>query len=133
MFFKPQHVHFTGIGGIGMSGLAEVLLTLGYKVTGSDARMSPITSRLEQLGAKVFEGHRGENLAGAKALVVTSAVGQVNAHLNRWETVKVFRILPREFSVEGGELTPSLKIKRASVVKHFADVIEEIYAPDKGA
>ena len=51
MFFKPQPVHFVGIGGIGMSGLAEVLLDLGYRVSGSDAKLSPITERLAMLGA----------------------------------------------------------------------------------
>jgi UDP-N-acetylmuramate--alanine ligase len=81
MFFKRQHVHFTGIGGIGMSGLAEVLLTLGYKVTGSDSKLSPITERLTTLGAQVFEGHRTENLGDAKALVVTSAVKEDNPEL----------------------------------------------------
>ncbi len=81
MFFKPQHVHFTGIGGIGMSGLAEVLLTMGYAVTGSDSKLSPITERLESLGARVFEGHRTENIGDAKALVVTSAVKEDNPEL----------------------------------------------------
>jgi UDP-N-acetylmuramate--alanine ligase len=74
MFFKPQPVHFTGIGGIGMSGLAEVLLELGYPVTGSDLRLSTTTSRLAARGAVIFEGHSAENLAGAKAVVVSSAV-----------------------------------------------------------
>ena len=81
MFFKQQHVHFTGIGGIGMSGLAEVLLTLGYTVTGSDSKLSPITERLTTLGAHVFEGHATENLGDAKALVVTSAVKEDNPEL----------------------------------------------------
>jgi len=74
MFFKPQPVHFTGIGGIGMSGLAEVLLELGYPVTGSDLRLSPTTTRLAARGAAIFEGHSAANLAGAKAVVVSSAV-----------------------------------------------------------
>src|SRR6266853_4042314 len=78
MFFKPQPVHFTGIGGIGMSGLAEVLLELGYPVTGSDLRLSPTTERLAARGAVIFEGHSAENLAGAKAVVVGSAVRSDN-------------------------------------------------------
>ncbi len=81
MFFKRQHVHFTGIGGIGMSGLAEVLLTLGYTVTGSDSKLTPITERLEGLGARVSEGHSAETLGDAKALVVTSAVKEDNPEL----------------------------------------------------
>ncbi|MGH9559078.1 MAG: UDP-N-acetylmuramate--L-alanine ligase [Bryobacteraceae bacterium] len=74
MFFKPQHVHFVGIGGIGMSGLAEVLLDMGYPVSGSDARLSHTTERLARRGARIFEGHAAANLAGAKAIVVSSAV-----------------------------------------------------------
>ena len=74
MFFKPQPVHFTGIGGIGMSGLAEVLLGMGYSVTGSDLKMSPTTQRLSDRGAMIFEGHDAKNIAGAKAVVVSSAV-----------------------------------------------------------
>ncbi|MEO8100466.1 MAG: UDP-N-acetylmuramate--L-alanine ligase [Acidobacteriota bacterium] len=74
MFFKPQPVHFTGIGGIGMSGLAEVLLELGYSVTGSDLRTTPVTQRLVGLGAVIHEGHAAEHIAGANAIVVSSAV-----------------------------------------------------------
>ncbi len=78
MFFKPQHVHFVGIGGIGMSGIAEVLLTLGYQVSGSDMKLSPITERLAALGAKIHVGHDGPNVTGAKAVVVTSALDSRN-------------------------------------------------------
>ncbi len=78
MFFKPQHVHFVGIGGIGMSGIAEVLLTLGYQVSGSDLKASPITQRLERLGATIQVGHHAENVTGAKAVVVTSALDAAN-------------------------------------------------------
>jgi UDP-N-acetylmuramate--alanine ligase len=78
MFFKPQPIHFTGIGGIGMSGLAEVLLELGYPVTGSDLKLSPTTARLAARGAVIFEGHSAENLAGVKAVVVSSAVRSDN-------------------------------------------------------
>ena len=78
MFFKQQHFHFTGIGGIGMSGIAEVLLNLGYEISGSDIRPSPITARLEQLGARIAEGHAAANVAGANALVVSSAVDANN-------------------------------------------------------
>ena len=81
MFFRPQHIHFVGIGGIGMSGIAEVLLTLGYEISGSDAKLTPITERLQTLGAAVSEGHRVENVGGAKAIVVTSAVHADNPEL----------------------------------------------------
>src|SRR6202012_5469279 len=78
MFFKPQPVHFVGIGGIGMGGLAEVLLELGYKVSGSDLKRSPATDRLAAKGATIFEGHSAANVSGAKALVFSSAVQSDN-------------------------------------------------------
>ena len=81
MFFKPQHLHFTGIGGIGMSGIAEVLLNLGYQISGSDLKLSAVTARLESLGAVIHEGHSAANLGSAKALVVTSAVDKQNPEL----------------------------------------------------
>jgi UDP-N-acetylmuramate--alanine ligase len=81
MFAKIQRVHFVGIGGIGMSGIAEVLLTLGYKVSGSDLRSSAVTQRLESLGAAIFEGHRAENVIGAEVVVTSSAVGRENAEV----------------------------------------------------
>ena len=62
MFAKIQCIHFVGIGGIGMSGIAEVLLTLGYRVSGSDLRNSPTTERLTKLGAQIFVGHAGPNV-----------------------------------------------------------------------
>src|SRR5216684_608036 len=78
MFAKIQRIHFVGIGGIGMSGIAEVLLTLGYKVSGSDLKLSPVTQRLARLGATIFEGHRGENAEGAEVVVTSSAVSERN-------------------------------------------------------
>ncbi len=78
MFAKIQRVHFVGIGGIGMSGIAEVLLNLGYKVSGSDLRRSPVTERLISLGAVICEGHREENVAGAEVVIVSSAIAAGN-------------------------------------------------------
>src|SRR5215468_2500994 len=78
MFAKIQHVHFVGIGGIGMSGIAEVLLNLGYKVSGSDLKSSPATQRLASLGAATFEGHAAENMRGAEVVVTSSAVVRDN-------------------------------------------------------
>jgi UDP-N-acetylmuramate--alanine ligase len=69
-----RHIHFVGIGGSGMSGIAEVLLNLGYSVSGSDAAQSAATRRLAQLGAKVWLGHAAEHIAGADAIVVSTAV-----------------------------------------------------------
>jgi UDP-N-acetylmuramate--alanine ligase len=78
MFAKIQRIHFVGIGGIGMSGIAEVLLNLGYKVSGSDLRSSAVTERLAGLGAATFEGHRAENIAGAEVVVTSSAIARDN-------------------------------------------------------
>jgi UDP-N-acetylmuramate--alanine ligase len=78
MFAKIQRVHFVGIGGIGMSGIAEVLLNLGFKVSGSDLKGSPVTERLASLGAKIFIGHRAENVHGAEVVVTSSAISKDN-------------------------------------------------------
>jgi UDP-N-acetylmuramate--alanine ligase len=78
MFAKIQRIHFVGIGGIGMSGIAEVLLNLGYKVSGSDLKSSAVTQRLAGLGASTFEGHRAENIAGAEVVVTSSAISAEN-------------------------------------------------------
>ena len=78
MFAKIQRIHFVGIGGIGMSGIAEVLLNLGYKVSGSDLKTSPVSERLAGLGATTVEGHRAENIAGAEVVVTSSAIAPDN-------------------------------------------------------
>ncbi|WP_136650697.1 UDP-N-acetylmuramate--L-alanine ligase [Paracoccus aeridis] len=74
-------IHFVGIGGIGMSGIAEVLMTLGYDVQGSDAKRSKITDRLEKLGARVFEGQRAENIGEAGVVVISTAIKKGNPEL----------------------------------------------------
>src|SRR6266536_269985 len=78
MFAKIQRVHFVGIGGIGMSGIAEVLLNLGYKISGSDLKRSLVTDRLQHLGAAIFEGHATDNVAGADVVVTSSAINAGN-------------------------------------------------------
>ena len=78
MFLKKYHIHFVGIGGIGMSGIAELLLNLGYKVSGSDISLSDITGRLESLGGSIFRGHCEEQIQKADVVVVSSAVGAEN-------------------------------------------------------
>jgi UDP-N-acetylmuramate--alanine ligase len=83
MFAKIQRIHFVGIGGIGMSGIAEVLLNLGYKVSGSDLKSSAVTQRLASLGADVFEGHRAENIAGADVVVASSAIVPDNPEISQ--------------------------------------------------
>jgi len=81
MFKRYQHIHFVGIGGVGMSGIAEVLLNMGYRVTGSDQRRGEAVERLEQLGAKVFVGHDPANVAGAHVVVYSSAVARDNVEV----------------------------------------------------
>src|SRR5260221_2708380 len=78
MFAKIHRVHFVGIGGIGMSGLAEVLLNLGYRVGGSDLKPSSVTERLKAMGATVFESHTAGNVAGAEVVVTSSAINSGN-------------------------------------------------------
>ncbi|MGD0627472.1 MAG: Mur ligase domain-containing protein, partial [Thermodesulfobacteriota bacterium] len=79
---RISRVHFVGIGGIGMSGIAEVLLNLGYRVAGSDLVESETTLRLRRLGAEVFIGHRAENLKDADVAVISSAVRQDNPEVS---------------------------------------------------
>ena len=78
MFATSQHAHFIGIGGIGMSGIAEIMLNLGIKVSGSDLKRSAVTDRLAQLGATVYEGHFAANVAGATVVITSSAVNASN-------------------------------------------------------
>jgi UDP-N-acetylmuramate--alanine ligase len=82
MFAKIQRIHFVGIGGIGMSGIAEVLLNLGYRISGSDLKNSPVTQRLAALGAATFEGHSAANVAGADVVVTSSAISVDNPEVS---------------------------------------------------
>ncbi len=75
---KQRRIHFIGIGGIGMSGIAEILLNLGYKISGSDLSRSSITERLGRMGATVFEGHAAEHVLGADVIVYSSAIARSN-------------------------------------------------------
>jgi UDP-N-acetylmuramate--alanine ligase len=94
MFFKAQQLHFTGIGGIGMSGIAEILLNLGYQITGSDLKLSAITERLSGLGAVIHEGHDASNIGGAKALVVSSAIDERNPEVQEARRIGI-PVIPR--------------------------------------
>ena len=73
MFRRIQHVHFVGIGGIGMSGIAEVLINLGFRVSGSDLKRSSVTDRLQQMGVEIFEGHSAENVGHPHVVVRSTA------------------------------------------------------------
>jgi UDP-N-acetylmuramate--alanine ligase len=81
MYLKKYHIHFVGIGGIGMSGIAELLLNLGYKVSGSDVKKSDITDRLESLGGAIFKEHAAGHIEGADVVVVSSAIDPDNAEV----------------------------------------------------
>ena len=83
MKHKVKRIHFVGIGGSGMSGIAEVLLNLGYNVSGSDLAANAATERLVGLGAKVVLGHKADNIASADAVVVSSAVTPDNVEIGR--------------------------------------------------
>jgi UDP-N-acetylmuramate--alanine ligase len=100
MFAKIQRIHFVGIGGIGMSGIAEVLLTLGYKVSGSDLKASPTTDRLKQLGATVFIGHAAENVAGAEVVVTSSAISPSNPEVTEAHALRMPLIQRAEMLAE---------------------------------
>jgi UDP-N-acetylmuramate--alanine ligase len=89
MFATSQHAHFIGIGGIGMSGIAEILLNMRFQVSGSDLRRGPATDRLAQLGATIYEGHEGKNVAGATVVVTSSAVSPNNPEVVEAQARKI--------------------------------------------
>jgi hypothetical protein len=89
MFATSQHAHFIGIGGIGMSGIAEIMLNLGMKVSGSDLKRSAVTDRLAQLGATIYEGHNAANVADATVVVTSSAVHTDNPEVLEAQAKKI--------------------------------------------
>ncbi|MGB8028438.1 MAG: UDP-N-acetylmuramate--L-alanine ligase [Terracidiphilus sp.] len=89
MFATSQHAHFIGIGGIGMSGIAEIMLNLGMKVSGSDLKRSAMTDRLAQLGATIYEGHSAAHVAGATVVVTSSAVNASNPEVREAQARKI--------------------------------------------
>ena len=93
-FRNFQRIHLVGIGGIGMSGIAEVLLTLGYSVSGSDTKPSTITERLQDLGATIFEGHKAINVEGAHVVVTSSAIKSENPEVVEAHKRKI-PVIPR--------------------------------------
>ena len=93
-FRNFQRIHLVGIGGIGMSGIAEVLLTLGYSVSGSDTKPSTITERLQNLGATIYEGHKAENVEGAHVVVISSAIKSDNPEVVEAHKLKI-PVIPR--------------------------------------
>ena len=100
MFKKIQRIHMVGIGGSGMSGIAEVLLNRGYLVTGSDIKLSPITARLVSLGARISEGHSKDQLDNADLLVFSSAVKRNNPEVSEAQRRKIPTIPRAEMLAE---------------------------------
>jgi UDP-N-acetylmuramate--alanine ligase len=94
LFRKAQHIHFVGVGGSGMSGIAEVLLNLSFTVSGSDLASTPVTGRLATLGAKIFHGHAAGNITGADVVVISSAVSADNPEAAEARRRKV-PVIPR--------------------------------------
>jgi UDP-N-acetylmuramate--alanine ligase len=94
MLGKIRRIHFVGIGGIGMSGIAEVLVNLGFSVSGSDLKASPVTQRLARLGARVTEGHAVENVCEAQVVVFSSAVGPDNPEIVEARRLQI-PVIPR--------------------------------------
>ncbi|MEW5978058.1 MAG: UDP-N-acetylmuramate--L-alanine ligase [Acidobacteriota bacterium] len=94
MFKKIQRVHFVGIGGIGMSGIAEVLLNRGYRVSGSDLKLSAVTQRLASLGAQISQGHTAENVGAADVVVISAAIRPDNPEIVEAQQRKT-PIIPR--------------------------------------
>ena len=94
MFGKIQQIHFVGIGGIGMSGIAEVLVNLGYKVSGSDLKESPTTQRLASMGVEIQIGHDAKCIQGAQVVVISSAVRGDNPEVLAAHAAKI-PVIPR--------------------------------------
>lgn len=94
MLGLTEHVHLVGIGGIGMSGIAEILLNLGFKVSGSDLRETDITKNLERLGARIYRGHESQFIESADVVVISSAIKSNNPELIAAKTAKI-PVIPR--------------------------------------
>ncbi len=94
MYQKNYHIHFVGVGGIGMSGIAELLINLGYKVSGSDLKLTHITKRLEEKGGSIFQGHAKENVIGASVVVTSSAIAGENPEVVHAKELNI-PIIPR--------------------------------------
>lgn len=109
MFRRIQHVHFVGIGGIGMSGIAEVLANLGFRVSGSDLRRSSVTDRLESLGVKFCEGHAAENVGDAHVVVRTTAARDDNPEIVEARR-RALPVIPR-----GEMLAELIRLKRHAI------------------
>ena len=99
-WLKTTKLHFIGIGGIGMSGIAEVLLDLGYKVSGSDLNSSSVTENLKKKGAQIFLGHEAKNVEGSTLVVFSSAIDPKNPEVIRAKELEIPMIRRAEMLAE---------------------------------
>ena len=86
---RIDHVHFVGIGGVGMGGIAEVMVNLGYSVSGSDMARNALVERLESLGVRVFQGHDAANIDGVDVVVVSSAISEENPEVDAARQLRI--------------------------------------------
>jgi len=128
VYFKKYHIHFVGIGGIGMSGIAELLINLGYKVSGSDIKPSDITRRLKQLGGIVYDGHSAEHIKGADVVVVSSAIGPENPEISAAQKRSVPVISRAEMLAELMRLKYSVAIAGAHGKTSTTSIIASVLA-----
>ena len=128
MYLKKYHIHFVGIGGIGMSGIAELLLNLGYKVSGSDIQSSDITERLKSLGGKIYEGHAQKHVSGADVVVTSSAVDSTNPEVQAAEQASI-PVIPRaEMLAELMRLKYSIAIAGAHGKTSTTSIVASVLA-----
>ncbi|MEJ2101052.1 MAG: UDP-N-acetylmuramate--L-alanine ligase, partial [Desulfobacterales bacterium] len=128
MYLKKYHIHFVGIGGIGMSGIAELLLNLGYKVSGSDVKLSEITDRLKHLGGKIFKGHAADNIKGADVVVFSSAVDRDNPEIHAAGQLSI-PVIPRaEMLAELMRLKYSIAIAGAHGKTSTTSIVASVLA-----
>ncbi|MFH2045745.1 MAG: UDP-N-acetylmuramate--L-alanine ligase [Pseudomonadota bacterium] len=128
MYRKKYHIHFVGIGGIGMSGIAELLLNLGYKVSGSDKALTDITDRLKRLGGTVYKGHDETNIEGADVVVISSAVSSINPEVVAATQLSV-PVIPRaEMLAELMRLKYSIAVAGAHGKTSTTSIISSVLA-----
>jgi UDP-N-acetylmuramate--alanine ligase len=128
MYLKKYHIHFVGIGGIGMSGIAELLLNLGYEVSGSDLQSSDITARLNALGGTLYKGHAAENIKGADVVVVSSAIDADNPEVQSAAQASI-PVIPRaEMLAELMRLKYSIAIAGAHGKTSTTSIVASVLA-----
>ena len=128
MYLKKYHIHFVGIGGIGMSGIAELLLNLGYKVSGSDLQSTDITERLKQLGGTMYRGHAAGNIKGADVVVYSSAIDTGNPEV-RAAAQESIPVIPRaEMLAELMRLKYSIAIAGAHGKTSTTSIVASVLA-----